>query len=455
MSQSSAPTGPPAPSKCWNCQEPLSAGSIRCLFCGMAQKTAPVAEPVAAAVAAPAGAASPAASPAAAPAAAAAPSPVVKQRAVPVRVSGAVDAGPGFAGTIAGTGARIVAFTVDVIAVVGVSVAVGLLTGHVVYAAIALVEMIVGLWVLEARTGATIGNALLRIRSSREDAPYSPGIGRAFVRSLLTGIGFLVLGIGAWVVVASASFDSTRRGRSWADKAARTLVVSVPRRERAVAAPAPAAGPLPAGVVPIGGVAPSAAPGVQSPPGVQIIPAQEAPIVLAAPQVISTLVRPAAVDENSASSSHTGAAAQVFAAQPVPVVESPATPMARGTDAAPGGEPGTGTLLLIFDTGQREQLATPVAVNLGRNPVVTEPTDKLITVADPESTVSKTHLRLEHSRGSTWVTDGGSTNGTELLSDEGEVTKLAPGARVLVDEGVRVRVGNRAFTISILLGDNS
>jgi hypothetical protein len=145
----------------------------------------------------------------------------------------------------------------------------------------------------------------------------------------------------------------------------------------------------------------------------------------------------------------------VFAATPVAVVDSPAAPMARGTDAVASGASATGTLLLIFDTGQREQLATPVAVNLGRNPVVTEPTDKLITVADPESTVSKTHLRLEHSRGSTWVTDGGSTNGTEILSDEGEVTKLAPGARILLDEGVRVRVGNRAFTISILLGDNS
>jgi len=67
-------------------------------------------------------------------------------------------------------------------------------------------------------------------------------------------------------------------------------------------------------------------------------------------------------------------------------------------------------------------------------------------------TVSKTHLRLEHSRGRTWVTDGGSTNGSDLLDDEGGVTTLAPGNRVLLDEGVRVRIGNRAFTISLILG---
>jgi hypothetical protein len=125
--------------------------------------------------------------------------------------------------------------------------------------------------------------------------------------------------------------------------------------------------------------------------------------------------------------------------------------MARGKAAAEA----AGTVLLIFDTGQREQLATPVAVNLGRNPVATEPTDKLITITDPESSVSKTHLRLEHSRGTTWVTDGGSTNGTDLISDEGVVSRLTAGERVLVDEGTRVRAGNRTFTISILLGESS
>ena len=442
MSATPAPTGPPPPSRCWNCQEPLSAGSARCLFCGVVQQQA-AAVPVAVApveVAPVAATYAPAA-------------PVQIQQPRPVRQPGTVSLGSGFSGTVATTRVRIVAFSIDVAVVVAVAVITGLLTGHPIYGALALAEMVVGLWVVEARTGLTIGNALLRLRASRDDAPFSPGIGRSFVRSLITGLGFLALGFGAWVVVASSSFDPTRRGRSWADKAARTLVVAVPRRERVLTAPAiaPASGPLPAGVVPVGGATPTPAV-VQAAPGVQIIPAQEAPIVLAAPQVISTAARPSVLDESSSSSSNTGV--NQFVASPVPVMAAPAAPMARGA-AASGIESATGTLLLIFDTGQREQLATPVAVNLGRSPIVTEPTDKLITVTDPESTVSKTHLRLEHSRGSTWVTDGGSTNGTDLLSDEGEVTRLTPGVRVLLDEGARVRVGNRAFTISILLGENS
>jgi predicted component of type VI protein secretion system len=90
-------------------------------------------------------------------------------------------------------------------------------------------------------------------------------------------------------------------------------------------------------------------------------------------------------------------------------------------------------------------------VNLGRKPSAIEPTDQLVAVKDPEGTVSKTHVRLEHSRGRTWVTDQGSTNGTELLEDDGSVIVLLAGQRTAVDDGVRVRIGNRAFTISVLV----
>ncbi len=79
------------------------------------------------------------------------------------------------------------------------------------------------------------------------------------------------------------------------------------------------------------------------------------------------------------------------------------------------------------------------------------PGDHLISVTDPEGTVSKNHVRHEHSRQRTWVTDQGSTNGTEVLEDDGEVTRLAPHVRTEVPDGARVRMGNRTFTISALL----
>lgn len=97
----------------------------------------------------------------------------------------------------------------------------------------------------------------------------------------------------------------------------------------------------------------------------------------------------------------------------------------------------------------------PVAVNLGRAPAGSEPGDRLVVVRDPEHTVSKTHARLEHSFSGTWITDGGSTNGTELLDETGASRRLEPGVRTLVEDGVRVQLGNRVFTISRLLGGAS
>jgi predicted component of type VI protein secretion system len=72
-------------------------------------------------------------------------------------------------------------------------------------------------------------------------------------------------------------------------------------------------------------------------------------------------------------------------------------------------------------------------------------------VQDPDSSVSKTHLRLDYAQGSVWVTDLGSTNGTDLMTDEGATTRLPANVPTAVDEGVRVRMGKRTFTISPLL----
>jgi uncharacterized RDD family membrane protein YckC len=398
-----------ASANCWNCEQPLKPGAEVCVFCGVAQRRDEPAQYLVA----PTGADSD-------------PSPVHTWIPTPPpvapgrRVASEVALDPVFAGTAATTGAQVLAFSIDVVVVVAVAVVVWLLTGELVFAALAVLEMAIGLWVLEARTGATFGNAILRLRASRDDAPFSPGIGPALVRRLVTGVGFLAAGVGAWVVVASGAWDKKGRGRSWADIAAHTLVVSVPPKVKT--------------------------------PSIRIAPAAvvDSPVALAAPQVVSTLARQHSVEEDSVSQSKTGAPGAAFASAPV------TAPAAEPIDVAPASaalpENADGTILLVFDTGQREQFATPVAVNLGRNPVSTEPNDKLVTVGDPDQTVSKTHLRLEHSRGRTWVTDGGSTNGTDLLDDEGGVTTLAAGDRVLLDEGVRVRIGNRAFTISLILG---
>ncbi|MFG6444363.1 RDD family protein [Microbacterium sp. P07] len=336
-------------------------------------------------------------------------------------------------GTPATVGARLLAFTIDVVVVAALAAGAGLLASSLVLAAFVAAEAILALWIAQARWGIGPGAALMRLRVSRADAPYSPGAGRAFVRGSLVGLGALVLLVGAWVVQASAAWDRSGRRRSWADKAAQTVVVAVPRRDRNAAGESYAL----------------ATPTVMGRSSAQTGRAAEAAVGRPAPAVpiapvwgAPPLLPPANVPTAAA---RTPAPAGVSPA-PAPAALAPASAAPR----IPGGE-----LLLVFDTGQRAQLALPTAVNLGRNPVATEPGDALIVVTDPDRLISKTHLRLEHDGETAWVTDSGSTNGSELVDDDGRGRVLAAGVRTRLDDGVRVRLGERIFTVSRLIGAGS
>lgn len=329
--------------------------------------------------------------------------------------------GPAFAGTPATTAMRIAAFTFDAAAVALAAAVVLLISRSVMLAGLTALELVIGLWVLEARTGLTIGNLLLRLRTARGDRPFTPGAGRQLVRGLITGAGFIVA-VGSWIIVASSAWDHSGKRRSWADRAADTVVVAVPSRQTSATGASPnAAGPL------------------------------------APPQIVALGSRTPAVDEDS---QHTDSrsASRRSDAQPeaAPVVDRPVFSVAPSQSSSGPGDTvpaaDSGALLLIFDTGQRVQLDLPVVANLGRAPVASAHEDRLVVVTDPDSSVSKTHLRIEHSRGRTWVTDFGSTNGSDIRSDDAQTTELVQGERVLLDDADRVRIGNRTFTFNLLLG---
>lgn len=343
----------------------------------------------------------------------------------------------------ASTGARIAAFSIDAAVTLVIAAVVGGLTRSALLGVLVLLEVAVIQLVLEARTGATLGNLLLRQRTARDDAPFSPGVGRNLVRGLITGAASLVALIGGWIVVATSAADPTRMGRSWADRAGRTLVVRVPSEAEREAwsrnaevwaqsapvaeAAVPAAGarpPQPVAAAPV-------APAVPSAPIAPFAPAQPAPPV--AP--------------------HGGAApapAPAPASAPLPAgvvaVDAPIAP------APP--KPQIGEMLVLsFDSGQRIRLRIPAAANLGRRPDPIDADDQLVAVADQDGSVSKTHLRLEYRGDSVWVTDLGSTNGSEIVDDTGVGSALAPGARVRLEEGASVRIGMRSFTVGVVTGE--
>lgn len=409
----------------------------------------------------------------------------------------------------AGAGARVAAFTTDLLVVLLIAALTWVFTKSLLIGVVVLLEAAVILAVLEARTGVTIGNLLLRMRTVRDDAPFSPGVARGAVRALVQGAGSLVGFVGGIAVAATSAADPMRMGRSVADRAGRTLVVKVPSNaERqawvqgaeawAASAQAMGAAQAPAVAHQAGArqqpaqpqrVAPSVAPMQHVAPAAQVpqqVQPQQRPQAQPQPQAhaqpqpqqrpqVQSPPQPAAQAQQPAVS-----VAQAPAGQAVPPIlrapapaRGPATgtvpPAAGNAHAMPAGvvpvdapiatppqpvrhvEVGE-QLLLTFDTGQRAQLSIPVAVNLGRKPDRTEQDDQLVVVQDSEGTVSKTHLRLDYRGDSVWLTDLGSTNGSEILDDTGEGSLLAKGYRVRLEDGSRVRIGNRSFTVATVRG---
>ena len=83
---------------------------------------------------------------------------------------------------------------------------------------------------------------------------------------------------------------------------------------------------------------------------------------------------------------------------------------------------------------------------LGRAPRP-EPGNDVLAVADPEFSVSKTHLRLEIRSGTVWVTDVHSTNGVRFADTAGVETWLEAGVPTPVPANCRVLFGGLAIEL--------
>jgi len=361
----------------------------------------------------------------------------------------------------AGVGRRIGAFAIDSAAVALVSGVVFVITGFLLYAGLAVAELSVGLLIWEANRGKTLGNLLLRLRTTRAEKPRNAGPGRAIVRGLVVLGGSLVASVGQWVVVASSAWDSSGRGQGWHDKAGRTVTVALPagkrttsrrlqnRRVAATPQPQPVAAPVaeaepaalstpltPAGFVSAAAVdAASVVPASVVPTPAPAVAAEAAQRAQAIEYVTPTVISTRAVIEEVDDDSFSDSGRLPPAAAPLDVAETPTI------DRIPA-------MLFAFDTGQQVQVTNPGTGVIGRNPRVFTEGDQLIAVEDPAKSVSKSHLLFQISGASMQVLDHGSTNGSEIFDDEGESIPVVANQWTAVPPGSRIRVGQRVFTIN-------
>lgn len=334
--------------------------------------------------------------------------------------------------TPATPGRRVLAYLLDALAVVAVAVVVAVLTRSALVTALTVVELGLGLLVWELRTGRTLGNALLGLRTAREETPYALGPARGLLRGLVLAAGHAVAGLGQWAVVGSTALDRSGRAQGWHDRVGRAVVVDVRAHERAIdeAEEAAAAGmPGAVGATAVGAVA---AARVQAPAAAGN-PAPSAQLAAPAGHLGVSTQQPGAG----------GLGAQPAAVTPVVPARAPVEPeppvVARQQSLAP--------YLVTLDTGQSMTVTGPGLIGRAPRPVPGERCDHVIVIEDPERSVSRTHARFGIDDGVFWVSDAGSGNGTQLAVPGGRVVAVPADQRVPVPSGGVIRVGDRTVTI--------
>jgi uncharacterized RDD family membrane protein YckC len=329
---------------------------------------------------------------------------------------------------------------------------------------------------LEARSGVTLGNRLMGIRSTDADG-NAPGGGAVFLRGLITGAGvllallvaavlvifqwfgvaLLVLGplvfLGsAWavLVVLSSAWDRNGKLRGWHDTAAKTLVFDVKSGRNPIASGG-IQGPYSFAPLDLPPVQPVASPLAGA--AARAVPVRSAATPADNPNHGQPAAAPRAVEPAPAPVTVQPASFVPLAGAPLPAVQSEPRPAAHPDDDLDRTQvrgdtrsPVTVALLRIrLDDGRDIELDRTALI--GRNPAghAGEESVQRIPVADPGRSISKTHLHLLCGKGGVWVTDRNSTNGTAVTTPDGIRTALAAGEPTHVRPGSTVHFGDRSF----------
>ncbi|NKG21502.1 RDD family protein [Paeniglutamicibacter terrestris] len=304
------------------------------------------------------------------------------------------------------------------------------------------------LWWWEASAGKTLGNVLLKLRTTAMDGTV-PGWTPVIQRRLLIVLAGIVPIAGPVLVVVSNLFDPQDKRQGWHDKAAGTLVLDID------------AGYDPLGTGGLAGqqaFAPSADPAASD--TASGAPAQSFPrsngVITSVPGASHAPGTGAgATPGHSPEAAPEAAPEPIFDADAAPTAAPTATPVpeAHPDDAF------THTRLrvetrtvtrLIFDDGQVHELEHSLLI--GRNPSAASDVDdtddtELLRLGDGGRSVSKTHLLVQPSSSGIWVTDRNSTNGSRVIDAAGTERDLLPGQPSPAAAGDTVYLGERHFTV--------
>ncbi|GAB3538375.1 hypothetical protein GCM10027403_24640 [Arthrobacter tecti] len=341
------------------------------------------------------------------------------------------------------------------------------------------------LWGWEAKTGKTLGNLMLGLRTTNEQG-FAPGWLAVFLRNLIIGLSGIVPVIGFVLMMVSNLFDSPEQRQGWYDKAARTLVFDVragrnPLVTGGIGGPAsfapepppPAVRAIPSPVTGHRTTAPEEAPTsspqetsalasfesprqVESGPRAQPIRASEpAPASFAPPAPAAPTPAPAPPEAAPPVAAPPVANPPAAALLPEKIPTGRTAPLPENEPTHPDQESeetvatrrsGERGIRIHLDDGRNFLLRSTALI--GRNPAGTDNAE-LISVKDEGRSVSKTHLHLRVDDGRLWVTDRNSTNGSAITVQAGARIQLPGGEPYLAEPGSTVHFGDRSLRVEI------
>ena len=110
------------------------------------------------------------------------------------------------------------------------------------------------------------------------------------------------------------------------------------------------------------------------------------------------------------------------------------------------------TFVLTLDTGEAMSVSGPGVIGRAPRPRDGERCDHVVTVDDPQRSLSRTHARFGIDARGFWVADAGSGNGTVVVLPSGQSVVVAPERPTPVPSGSTVRIGDRTVLVEQLPG---
>lgn len=311
-------------------------------------------------------------------------------------------------------------------------------TGAYLWIVGSVLIMIVGLiqLILLLAKGRTLGMLFLGLRYVRmSDGKIAPlaVIGKSLLEGLCTSFTLGIATIVTWLV------SKDEANRHWFSRQTGLITIDARKgRDSALTPPPPAPFPSTPDAVIAGPWRASSEPAYPSPstpptpsPGV----GAPSPVALTAETAPSPFAPPSPASQMS----NAGRGSQATSV-PLPGAASDSEPtLARKPE---------GVLRLSFDDGAEFYLADRVLIGRAPESLDAYPGAELVSIDDPERSISKIHMALTAQSGGAIVEDMYSTNGVSVTFPAGQVQTLTPGSPLVIPVGSTVHFGERMVVIS-------